>query len=334
MGSRTLARPTLTPSSSISRSFGFLMFLLGWTAALATLLGFFGTAWWPLDVLADWRLLYTLVLVPAAIVCGLGYSRLSAVVFLVAAIVNMWLIAPLWLDEQALPATEDRVRVVSLDIGSAPDVRQEVIEWANTVEGDIIVLANAGGTWTRIVEQLAVPYRIVNEDPGLTGGTLVLARNGIPVTLETAPPGLGAVDIVLTVPLADQELTILGYSVERPVSASSTEERLDEFASINAAMRRMTGPVVVVGNLEASRWSKAFARISEGLTNSEDGFGYLATYPASDLPLIADYAGIPVDHALYLGAITVGHRRISPDLGTDHRALVVDLSPTAASTSG
>ncbi len=327
MGSRTLARPTLSPTNSIARAFGLLTFLLGWTAALATVLGFFGTAWWPLDVLADWRLIFTAILVTSAVVCGMGYSRASAVVFVVAAVINIWLIAPMWLDEQPPLSAPDRLRVVSLDIGGAPNVRKQVLEWANSAEGDIVVLANAGGAWGNSVETLNVPYRVVNEDPGLTDGTVVLARNGIPVTIEDVPASMGAVDIVLSVPLADRQVTILGVTVERPVSASSSSERLDQFTAINAGVRRMTGPVVVVGNLEASRWSNAFETIANGLTNSEDGFGYFATFPARDLPLIGEYAGIPVDHALYQGPITVTHRRVGPDVGTGHRPIVVDLSP-------
>ena len=321
------ATSSMSPAGSISRTFGFLMFLLGWTAVLATVLGFFGNAWWPLDVLADWRLILAIVLVLATIASGLGYSRVSAVVFLIAAIVNIYVVAPLWLDSQPPLTSSDRVRVVSLDIGSSPDVRQDVLEWVNMVEGDIVVLANAGSSWAGAIEQLGVPYRIVNEDPGLTGGTLILARNETGAAIEPVPAGMGAVDVVVRVPLADQQVRIVGFSTERPVSASSTQERLDDFAAVNAGVRRITGSVVIVGNMEASRWSKAFEVLSVDLTNSEDGFGYMASYPSYDMPFLGDFAGIPVDHALYQGPITVTNRRVSPELGTDHAAIVVDFSP-------
>ncbi len=322
-----LSSSTISPTGSLTRTVSFAMFLFGWTAALATLLGFFANVWWPLDFLADWRLVLAVVLFIAAVVTGFGYSRSSAIVFLVAAITNAVLIAPMWLEEQAPLSSSDRIRVVSLDIGFSPDVRPDVIEWVTMVEGDIVVLANAGGTWARAIEQLDVPYRVVNDDPGLTGGTVVLARTGIAATIERAPSGMSGVDIVVSVPLGDEQLKIFGLSVERPVNGSAWNERLEQFAAINSAVLRMTGPAIIVGNLEASRWSKAFSAIATDLTNSEDGFGYLSTFPASDWPLVGEFAGIPVDHALYRGAITVTNRRVSPDLGTDHRALVVDLSP-------
>ena len=316
---------TISPAGSISQSFTFLMFLLGWTAALATVLGFLGGVWWPLDVLADWRFILVAILAVAAVATGFGYSRISAMVFLVAAIVNALLIAPMWLEEQPTLTAGDRVRVISIDIGFAPDVRQRVIEWVHTAEGDVVVLANAGGTWEPAIEGL--PYRIVNDDPGLTSGTVVLARNGIPVTVEEVPATLGAVDIAISVPLADRDVTFYAVSVERPVGANASAERLDAFAAINGTLRRTSAPTVVVGNLEASRWSHAFETISAELVNSEDGFGYMATYPSFDLPVVGEWFGIPVDHAIYTGPITVTHRRVGPNVGTDHRPLLVDFSP-------
>ena len=329
MPTSNLSRSTIAPGSSIIRTLSFVMFLVGWTAVLATVLGFFGTTWWPLDMLSDWRLILAIVLGIAAVATGFGYSRVSTIVFIVAAIVNALLIAPMWLNEQQPLTGSDRVRVISLDIGSTPDAREAIIDWINASEGDIVLLANAGGTWRRYIEVENVPYRVVNDDPGLTGGTPVLARNGISVTLEEVPTILGAVDVIITVPLGNQEVTILGVSVERPVNGIAYSERIDDFAAINARISRNTTPTVIIGNLEASRWSHAFSVIANNMKNSEDGFGYMATYPAYDLPLVAEFAGTPVDHALYVGPITVSHRRVGPNLGTDHRPLLIDVSPAS-----
>lgn len=327
MPASNLSSTTVSPAGSVARTTSFLALLLGWTAVLATALAFFGSVWWPLDMLADWRLFFAVVAAVAALATGLGSARLSAMVFVVAAIVNAVMIAPLWLDEQAPRTTDDRVRVISIDVGYHPDIRSQVLEWVNTNEADVVLLANAGGTWSHVLEQAEVPYRVVNDDPAANAGTLVLARNGIPVTIEDVPGILGAVDVILTVPLADRNVTILGVSVERPVNGTAYQERIDQFAAINGRMRRAAAPTMVIGNLEASRWSHTFEVISADVANSEDGFGYEGSYPSVDLPMLTDWFGIPVDHALYTGAITVSHRRVGPDVGADHRPLLVDISP-------
>ena len=329
MPSSNLSTRTISPGSSLTRTLSFMMFLIGWTAVLATTLGFFGSTWWPLDMLSDWRLILAVVLAAAALAAGFGYSRISSIVFLVAAIVNAVLIAPMWLNDQAQLTSNDRVRIISLDVGSTPDARESVIEWINMSEGDIVLLANAGGNWRQYLEGENAPYRVVTDDPGLTGGTLVLARSGIPVTIEDGPNVLGAVAVIVTVPLGDQKVTIVGVSFERPVNSSAYSERIDEFTAINARMGRNTSPTVIIGNLEAARWSHAFSVIANGMNNSEDGFGYMATFPSYTVPLVSEYAGTPVDHALYVGPITVSHRRVGPDVGTDHRPLLIDLSPAS-----
>lgn len=332
MPASNLSSSTVSPAGSVARTTSFLALLLGWTAVLATALAFFGSAWWPLDMLADWRLFFAVVAAVAALATGTGSARISAMVFLVAAIVNAVMIAPMWLDEQAARTSDDRVRVISIDVGNRPDVRSQVLEWVNTNEGDVVLLANAGGSWARVIEQGAYPYRVVTEDPGLTGGTLVLARNEIAVDIENVPGSLGAVDVILTVPLADRDLTLLAVSVERPVNGTSFQERVDQFAAINGRMRRATTATMVIGNLEASRWSHSFAVIAADMANSEDGFGYEATYPSLGLPFLTDYFGTPVDQAIYTGAITVSHRRVGSDVGTDHRPLLVDISPSDGTT--
>ncbi|MFB3050259.1 MAG: hypothetical protein ACE1Z9_08925, partial [Acidimicrobiia bacterium] len=199
------------------------------------------------------------------------------------------------------------------------------------VEADIVVLIRAGGTWSSAIDQLNIPYRAVN-DPALSGGILVLARNGFPVTISEDQVGFEGVDAVITTTIGDQELTILGLSVERPISALAADDRVRRFDTINANVRKMDGPVVILGNLEASRWSHAFNALANGLTNSEDGYGYIATYTLLGWPLIVGYAGIPVDHALYTGPVTVTLRKVGPDLGVNHRPLLVHLSPANGST--
>ena len=307
------------------------MLLAGWTATLATVLGLFGETWWPLDVLADWRLPLGVILVAAIVVTGFGYSRVSAVVFLAAAILNVALIAPMYLGEQPHPSSSERIRLASVDIGRAPDVRPALLEWVNTVEADIVVLVRADGTWSNAIEQLNMPYRVVN-DPGLSGGILVLARNGFPVRVAKDQVGFEGVDAVITTRIGDQELTILGLSVDRPVSARAAGDRVRRFDTVSANVNKMQGPVVILGNLEASRWSYAFKALAEGLTNSEDGYGYASTYAVLDWPLFSEYAGTAVDHVLYKGPVAVTLRKVGPDLGIEHRPLLVHLSPANGST--
>jgi endonuclease/exonuclease/phosphatase (EEP) superfamily protein YafD len=137
---------------------------------------------------------------------------------------------------------------------------------------------------------------------------------------------LSGSDVTLRVNIGSTQAVVVGLAVQNPGSTLEADLRIARFTSLNAAAVDLVEPVIVTGNLETSRWSHAFDVVADGMNNSEDGFGYAATWPSVELPLIGNYIGIPVDHALYRGDITVPARRIGPDLGPAHRPLLFDVS--------
>jgi endonuclease/exonuclease/phosphatase (EEP) superfamily protein YafD len=305
-----------------------VLFIIGIMASLATVLGFFGATWWGWDRLADWRFPLLLVLVVTSIVYGFGFRRAVSAVFLLAAIVNAILLAPLWLSTQAEPESSDRLRVVSFDTSGSGDHRKDIATWIHSVEADVAMLYRATGDWADTLAAVGVPYRIVSAAVGseALGQAIVLARGDIAVTPLSPVPGS---DLTLLVDLGDTQMRLVGLAVQNPGSTLEADHRIARFTSINAAVVESAEPVVVAGNLETSRWSHVFDVIADGLDNSEDGFGYAATWPRTDPPLIGGYMGLPLDHALYRGDVTVPSRRVGPDLGPAHRPLLFDISPAA-----
>ncbi len=303
-----------------------LVFLLGTAASLGTVLGFFGATWWGFDRLADWRFPYIVILVAAAVIYGFVFRRSLSALFLLAAVANAVLLAPMWLATQPAVGSNDGIRVVSLDTGGSSEHRREIIEWINQEEVDVALLFHTRGDWPTTLDDSGVPYRIVATPVAseATGQPLVLVRHN--ATASPLPPAPGA-DVTVRVANETSTLTVIGLAVRSPGSTRVADDRIERFTAMNAAALAMEGPVVVTGNLEASRWSHAFKLLAEGMTNSEDGFGYTATWPSYDWPFVGSYTGLPVDHAIYLGAITVPYRRVGPDLGSSHRPLLFDVSP-------
>ena len=320
-------RSTVNTSTG-RKSASVVLFIVGTMASLATVLGFFGATWWGWDRLADWRFPLLLVLAVTSIVYGFGFRRAVSAVFLLAAIVNAILLAPLWLSTQAEPESSDRLRVVSFDTSGSGDHRKDIATWIHRVEADVALLYRTTGDWADTLATVGVPYRIVPAAVGneALGQSLVLVRGDIAVTPLSPVPGS---DLTLLVGLGDTQIRLFGLAVQNPDSTLEADQRIARFTSINAAVVESTEPVVVAGNLETSRWSHVFDVIADGLDNSEDGFGYTATWPGADPPLIGDYMGLPLDHALYRGDVTVPSRRVGPDLGPAHRPLLFDISPAA-----
>ena len=323
----------MTSRSTVRTSTGrktasVVLFIIGTMASLATVLGFFGATWWGWDRIADWRFPLLLILVVTSIVYGFVYRRAISAVFLLAAIVNAVLLAPLWLSTQSEPESSDRLRVVSLDASGSGDHRKAIATWVHSVEADVALLYRTTGDWADTLTTAGVPYRIVPAALGseALGQAIVLVRRDIAVTPLDPVPGS---DLTLLVDVGGTPTKLVGLAVQNPGSTFESDQRIARFTSINTAVAEATEPVVVAGNLETSRWSHAFDVIANGLNNSEDGFGYAATWPRTDPPLIGAYMGLPLDHALYRGNITVPARRVGPDLGPAHRPLLFDISPAA-----
>ncbi len=305
-----------------------VLFAVGTAGTLATVLGFFGATWWGWDRIADWRFPLAVVLGVTAIVYGLAFRRGLSAVFLAAAIVNGVLLAPMWLSTQAGAASSERIRVVSLDTSGSGDSRHATIAWLDSVEADLALLYRTTGDWAEALATENVPYRIMPAPVGSDafGQALVLVRKDAVATPMPPVPGS---DVTVQISLGATDATVIGLAVQNPGSPLEAESRVARFTAVNEAIASIAGTVVVTGNFETSRWSHAFDVIANGLVNSENGFGYAATWPSSDWPLIGDYTGLPLDHAVYRGDVTVPTRAIGPDLGPSHRPLLFDLSQAA-----
>lgn len=304
-----------------------LVFTIGIAATLGTIAGFFGSTWWGFDRLADLRLPFLVVLLVTAVVYGFVFRRSLSALFLLAAVANAVLLAPMWLSAQEPVASSDSIRVVSLDTGGSSENRRAIIDWINQEEADVALLHRTSGDWATTLDDSDAPYRIITAPVAsdATGTPIILVRHN--ATASPLPPAPGA-DFAVRLVNETTTVTLIGISARSPNSTSTGSDRVERFAAVNEAVLAMEGPVVAVGNFEASRWSHAFKVLAEGMTNSEDGFGYAATWPPYDWPIVGDYTGLPIDHAVYVGAITVPYRRVGPDLGPSHRPLLFDVSPS------
>ena len=322
----------MATSSSIDtrtgrKLFSALVFLFGTAATLGTVLGFFGASWWGFDRLADLRFPFLVILVATAVIYGFVFRRALSALFLLAAVANAVLLAPLWLSTQEPVASSDSIRVVSLDTGESSQNRRTIIDWINQEEADIALLHRTSGDWAETLDDSDAPYRIITTPvaPEAIGTPLILVRHN--ATASPLPPAPGS-DFTVRVVNETSTVTLIGLSVRSPGSASAGDDRIERFTAVNEAALDMEGPIVVTGNFEASRWSHAFEVLTEGMTNSEDGFGYAATWPPYDWPIVGSYTGLPIDHAVYIGSITVPYRRVGPALGPSHRPLLFDISPS------
>ena len=301
-----------------------LLGALGGAAASFTVLGFFGERWWLLDLLANFRVQYLVVLGVTGALYGLFVGRAVGAVLLAAGAVNLVVVVPfLFETHQAPDDPGPTLTVTSFNVQASNRNRARVVDWLREHRADLVFLLESTFEWEASVAGAAdLPYRIVAPVPDrYTFGISLLARDDVAVVTRDLVFGDRPV-VEASVEFDGGTVQVLGVHPRSPTSPARADSRDRHLAAAALWARGRTGPVVVVGDLNASPWSAAFRRLKRDgdLDDSLAGFGFQPSWPAGWGPLM-----IPIDHALHSDDLDVVDRSTGPALGSDHRSLTVSF---------
>lgn len=296
----------------------------------------FGGRWvWWLDVLANFRPHYFVVLVVLGLTVAASRRRRTGLAVMTVALVNLFPVAPLFVSSPATAtAGAPTLEVLSFNLRSDNQSYNEVVEYIKAVDADLVLLQEASRPWEVAIEAADLPYQMIRgRSDELIFGTLVLARPPVEaVSYGFAPHEPRAVSLRLRPDGWPVEVWALAVHPLAP----STEERARlrdaqiGFAAGWAADRK--GAYLVVGDFNSSPWSWPFRRLLDdtGLRNSQLGFGLQASFPATANPFLR----VPIDHLLHSEDLVVRDRRLGPALGSDHFPLLVELEYAGPGTEG
>ncbi|MDX1689488.1 MAG: endonuclease/exonuclease/phosphatase family protein [Acidimicrobiia bacterium] len=300
-----------------------LLGFLGGVAGIATVTASFGRAWWVFDLTTNFRPLYAVVLVVAgAGLLAVGRRRMAAAALLAAGL-NAVLVAPYLAGRPPVPPPDaPLLEVVSFNVGISTSPRGEVMAWIDVEDPDVVFLFESSFEWEDAAVAAGLPLDFVSTVPaGRIAGVTVLARPSL--AARPVDPGLDPSEAVaVDLEHAGGSLTILGLHPPSPTDAGRAARRDTILGAAGDWVRERTGPVLVVGDLNATPWSVGFRELERrgGLTDSLRGRGLQPTWPAGFGPLM-----IPIDHALHTGGLAVADRRTGPSAGSAHRPLVVSV---------
>ncbi|MBE9140591.1 endonuclease/exonuclease/phosphatase family protein [Nodosilinea sp. LEGE 07088] len=125
-----------------------------------------------------------------------------------------------------------------------------------------------------------------------------------------------------------QVLTLVGTHPLPPVRPDTFHSRNRQFDQLGQYLQTLDGPIVLMGDFNASMWSPYYQRLKRQtrLRNVRRGFGLLPTWPVGDhLGWMTQLLAIPIDHGLLSPELTVVDARVGPDVGSDHRPVLIDL---------
>ena len=287
----------------------------------------FAGAWvWWLDVLANFRAQYVVILAILGLLIAASRWRRTALAILGIALVNLLFVAPLFVGSPGEPVLgAPGMRVMSFNLLSTNESYNEVIEYIEATDPDLVLLHEASRPWEVAMESSGLDYEIVRgRSENLIFGTLVLARDQVEAVSYGFAEGDGrAISLVYQPEGWSVPVQILSSHPLAPTSGERAGLRDAQLSFAAGWAGEQEGAYAVVGDLNASPWSSPFrGLVSEGgLRNSQIGFGLQPSFSANAIfPL-----RIPIDHLLHSDDLRIRDRRLGPALGSDHFPLVVDL---------
>ena len=274
---------------------------------------------WPLVLFEHFRWHY--VPVAFAVVAAAGALRLCRGWFDVAAIaalLDLVAVAPdLATSTHALPAAGTPLRVLILNVHTESTGYAHVRQLIADTNPDVIGLVEVSRHWLDELAPATAAYtHRLEETRDDNFGVALYAREPFAGEIEALgsqlPSAVAAFDrvsIILTHPLP-------------PVSGRALTAMYEQFDAVAARARELGPHVLVMGDFNATPWSRPFHRLvaASGLCDTRAGFGVQASFPTAP-----SLVRIPIDHVLASCAIGVRDRRIERDVGSDHLPVVVDL---------
>ncbi len=295
----------------------------------STCLAYAGPWYWRLDLFAQFRVQYlaALVVLLPLLLLGRWWKLLAAAV--VALGVNVNEVLP----HLQLPATatlaeagEQRVRCLTFNLLQKNAENAAIVGFIRQSGADTVVLQEVTPAHAEALADL----RDVYPHQHLRGrrdskGAAVLSRHPVRRIGFEPLPGQEQIGAVVAEVEAPVPFTVFGVHSHKPTSAAGAAAQHVYFAWLTqrcAEVQAAGRPVVLMGDFNSTPWALAFRRMMKGAPFIDTSRGELvrATWSVN-LPyrLLIDHAFISADWRLV-------RREVGPELGSDHRALIVDLA--------
>lgn len=290
--------------------------------AVLPVLGFFGASHWVLDLLNHFQAQYFCLLLLAVVLLAVWRKWRHCMVAALLMAVPGARLAPLYWPADAA-ASSPALRVATFNVLGSNTRYSDVAAWIRETNPDFIYLAETNEEWGAGLAALATshPHAV---DVFMEGNFGFSFRSKHPLVRKEIHH-LGVLELPLleaVVATPHGEVTVFGAHPVPPVTGFWAGERDTYLRQMTERTRRLAGRVIVLGDLNATRWSRALSGLLEqGLRDSAEGHGFSATWMHSN-PLTA----LPIDHILARGFHGTLRRETGPALGSDHRPVLADLA--------
>lgn len=308
------------------------MGILGLTA-----IAFFTSTYgWPiyLEVFSHFQLQYWAIAIVGLVMLVLTRHRSLFLIGLACtALLSTQLVTWYWPPKFLTANADSNLRVLIANINTQNKQYADVLAFAQQEQPDIALFMEVDDAWISQLNTLQgeLPYTSGEGNP-YNSGIVIYSRYPLPNTAPTSFEDQSSPSIVGQAVINGQAIAFVGTHPWPPVRPSVFHSRNRQLDQIGQYLQTVEAPQLVMGDLNLSMWSPYYKRFirQTGLKNVRKGFGLLPSWPTSGTyRQFPDWASlffsIPIDHCLVSPELQVVDVRTGPNVGSDHRPVIVDL---------
>lgn len=327
------------PAKPWSEFFLRLMRLFALLGIVATIAGFFGGDHWVADLFAQFRFQWAFGLGVLALLFLVARRWAWFVLCLIGFLVNAYPIWP-YFESSVFPKPQEAasetqahqpgsLRVMSFNVLTRNRRWDDVVKLVKQHDPDFVFFLEVDSTWEQVLtKELGelYPYaRFKSRQDNF--GIAVMSKHpwdSIEV-FDSLALELPSIDMAFNqiegLGLA-KPLRLIGTHPIPPMSESNWNARNEQLFNVAARLDDAMANIIV-GDFNLSPWSPNFPRVLEAgnLTDASLRFG-----PAPTWYVFPSWVGgLKIDHALVNQHVKPLRVAIGPDVGSDHRAVVLDF---------
>ncbi len=263
----------------------------------------------------------------AGLLCTVGFCVLKRWVWAGLALVLLTIhsvgILPWYIPRDVeVPANlSPNLTILCANVLSTNKSPEKVISYIRDIQPDLVLLQEVSPEWVTLLQPLIdsdYPYSKL-EPQSDNFGMATLSR--VPVSsMHILAPVSSAIPVIETkLEINGRALSVLNFHPLPPGRPAMADLRNEQLDYLGPYITEQSDLSIVAGDFNVTPWSPNYDSMLEetGLYNTRKGFGMLLTWPKPPI--------IPIDHILASPAIITLDMQAGPNVGSDHRPLVVEL---------
>ena len=294
---------------------------------VATGVAFLSDWHWRADLFAHLRPQYCVWLALAAFGAHAVKHRTALRLAGIGLLANAAALAPYalpWADEKTAVPVGRTWTFSSINLLYGNREVPSVTSFVRRTQPDIVVFQEVSARWASDLEELRdlYPYRSTESRKNGFGVAVFSKEKPESLRMLAQNTRVGELAVFAEWKSEGQRFGLAGVHPDKPDKEWKIRNRstyLGEVAQWCEARARADDPVIVIGDFNATPWSasmKAFTRATQ-LRNTSQGTIFGATWN------VWEPHRLLIDHALLSPHWTLLSREVGPDIGSDHRPLLI-----------